>query len=111
MLAKIFLAYLDGKIEWDDVAAYSVVIDTLLPQDIPFLLSGSPHITHYNKIDSSILRLVSMGLLIQTNINSIAQEDSRGGFSVTSDSMMKIQTQEKIFGKTEFGAKLSSILN
>lgn len=111
MLAKIYLAYLDGKIGWNDVTAYSTIIDTLLPEDISFLLLESPHVTHYNKIDSSILRLVSMGLLIQTNSNSIAQKNNRGGFAVTSSSMMQIQTQEKIFGKTDFGKELSDILN
>ena len=110
MLAKLYLAYLDKTISWNEVVAYSTIIDTLLPEDITFLLSESSFITHFNQIDSSILRLVSMGLLIQTNINSIAQEDGRGGFSVTSSTMMQMQTQEKVFEKTEFGTKLAGIL-
>lgn len=33
MLAKMYLAYLDGRIDWDEFRKYSEIIDRLLPGD------------------------------------------------------------------------------
>ena len=110
MLAKLYLAYLDNEIEWNSVVMFSTIIDVLLPEDIAYLLTEPPHVTHYNEINSSILRLVSVGLLLQTNNDSAVVYDGNGCFSVTTTSMSKIKTQEKIFGKTELGKQLTDIL-
>lgn len=110
MLAKLYLAYLDNKIEWNSVVAFSTIIDMLLPEDIDFLLTESPHVTHYNKINCSILRLVSVGLLIQTNNTSSMVDDGNGGLALTTTSMLKVRTQEKVFGKTDIGKQLTDIL-
>lgn len=110
MLAKLYLAYLDDLIDWNDFSSYAEIIDSFLPGDRERLIEEAPFVTHYNQIDSSILRLSSSGLLIQTNDSSLTVDDGRGGFMVTSSSMEKARTKEKIFNKTEFGHILSVIL-
>ena len=110
MLAKLYLAYLDDLIDWNAFSSYAEIIDSFLPGDRERLIEEGPFVTHYNQIDSSILRLSSSGLLIQTNDSSLTVDDGRGGFMVTSSSMEKARTKEKIFDKTEFGHILSVIL-
>ena len=111
MLAKLYLAYLDNLIDWNAFSSYAEIIDSFLPGDRERLVKEGPFVTHYNQIDSSILRLSSSGLLIQTNDSSLTVDDDRGGFMVTASSMTKARTKEKIFGKTEFGHILSEILS
>lgn len=60
MLAKLYLAYLDGKIKWDEFTQYAEVIDRLLPGDIYPSSEGLKYAR--NKSDSQ-QRLAALGLM------------------------------------------------
>ena len=64
MLAKLYLAYLDKLISWDEVAKYAEVIDRLLPGDYEAMQE-----THWNDMNDSLvpdslMRLIGLGMVI-----------------------------------------------
>lgn len=70
MLACLYLAYLDGKIDWNLFAEYSEVIDRLLPSDFKclfhFMCHGGVIIEKEKNVNlASVLRLLSVGLVEQ----------------------------------------------
>lgn len=111
MLAKLYLAYLDGTIIWEELTMYAEVIDRFLPLDCKFLTSESEAYTTYRNIGvEPILRLVALGLMVEESSNSLWIDDGRGGFAVTTASMERAKSKEKRYKKTEFGEKLATIL-
>ena len=42
LLAALYLAYLDGNIEWTEFTTYAEVVDRLLPTDIALLRDTHP---------------------------------------------------------------------
>lgn len=70
LLAHLYLAYLDEKINWNRFAEYSEIIDRLFPSDFSCLFSFMCHggvvIKEEKDISvASVLRLVSVGLVEQ----------------------------------------------
>lgn len=111
MLAKLYLAYLDGFIVWEELTMYAEVIDRFLLLDRNTLVSNSEEfITYHNIGAESILRLVALGLLAEESNNSLFEESSRGGFAVTTSSMSRMKSKERKYKRTEFGQKLAMIL-
>ena len=111
MLAKLYLAYLDGTIIWEELTMYAEVIDRFLLLDCKFLTSESEVYTTYRNIGvEPILRLVALGLMVEESSNSLWTDDGRGGFAVTTASMERAKSKEKRYKKTEFGEKLATIL-
>ena len=110
MLAKIYLAYLDGFLTWEELTMYAEVIDRFLLLDCGTLVSNSVElVTFHNKGAESVLRLVALGLMAEETSNSLFEETSRG-FSVTTSSMNRASFQERRYRRTEFGCKLADIL-
>lgn len=110
LLAKLFLAYLDKSISWIEFAKYAEVLDRLLPGDLEFLLGPFPRVIQQGKIEDSVFRVSSLGLIFQIENNSLLVEDGRGGFSITHESMERLNKKESVYGRTEFGQVLSTVL-
>ena len=110
MLAKLYAAYLDGFIIWEELTMYAEVIDRFLPLDCNTLISESTQITvHRNIGGESVLRLVALGLMTETNENSIF-EQTANGFGISTASMERFASNDKTYKRTEFGDKLAKIL-
>lgn len=111
MLAKLYLAYLDGTIIWEELTMYAEVIDRFLLLDGKFLVSESDAYKTYRNIGAEpILRLVSLGLMVEDIGQTLFVDDGHGGLSITSTSMERSKRKERIYKKTEFGEKLANIL-
>lgn len=110
LLAKLFLAYLDERISWVEFTKYAEVLDRLLPGDLELLLGTFPQVFHQDKIGDSAFRVSALGLISPTENNSLFVEDGRGGFSVTLESMERVNRKETVYGRTEFGQVLARIL-
>jgi hypothetical protein len=111
MLAKLYLAYLDGTIIWEELTMYAEVIDRFLLLDCKFLMSESDAYKTYRNIGAEpILRLVALGLMVEDIGQTLFVDDGRGGLSITSTSMERSKKKERIYKKTEFGEKLATIL-
>ena len=111
MLAKLYLAYLDGTIIWEELTMYAEVIDRFLLLDCKFLISESDAYKTYRNIGAEpILRLVALGLMVEDIGQTLFVDDGRGGLSITSTSMERSKNKERIYKKTEFGEKLATIL-
>ncbi len=103
MLAKLYLAYLDGTMNWNEFTVYSEVVDRFLPGDLQELQNGSQYDVHYQKASDSLLRLVSVGLVV---------EHSKGiTFQNTCGSLSLPDLQQKDYEITTFGCKLIEILS
>ena len=110
MLAKLYLAYLDGVIIWEELTMYAEVVDRFLLLDCSTLISGEGKTTvHRNIGGESVLRLVALGLMTETNENSIFEQTS-GGFGISAASMQRFSSNDKTYRRTEFGDKLAEIL-
>jgi hypothetical protein len=111
MLGKLYVAYLDGIIIWEELVMYAEVIDRFLLLDCKFLILESETFKTYRNIGvEPILRLVALGLMVEESSNSLWTDDGRGGFAVTTASMERAKSKEKRYKKTEFGEKLATIL-
>lgn len=111
MLAKLYLAYLNQKILWQEFCMYAEVIDRFLTGDCSTLCSDAEkYISHGNIGVESVLRLISMGLMCETGSSSLFTNDGHGGFAVTAASMERARVQERTYKRTEFGEQLANIL-
>lgn len=112
MLAKLYLAYLDGKIVLEEFTMYAEVVDRFILSDKSMLLSKSDTVTvHRNIGDESVLRLVGLGLMTEITDTSTFEEDENGGYSLTWGSLTRSHSMDKIYKRTEFGEKLAHILD
>lgn len=110
LLAKLYLAYLDGIIIWEELTMYAEVIDRFLLLDCGTLISANGKVTvHRNIGGESVLRLEALGLMTETNENSIF-EQTKGGFGISAASMQRFSSNDKTYKRTEFGDKLADIL-
>lgn len=111
MLAKIYLAYLEDVIIWEELTMYAEVVDRLLILDYKMLISDVERtIIHRNIGGEAILRLVALGLMIEISDKAVFKDDGNGGFALTWDSLTRAQSSDRVYIKTEFGAKLADIL-
>ena len=111
MLAKLYLAYLDGKIIWEEFTMYAEVIDRFLLLDCRTLTSeATVYIVPIKRTGDIIQRLVALGLLVEDTKATSLFNESRGGFAVRAESMKRFSSDERHFVRTEFGEKLAKIL-
>ncbi len=112
MLAKLYMAYLDGVIIWDELTMYAEVIDRFLIIDAGTLTTDSETITvHRNIGGESVLRLVALGLMADvTNMSPFEKRDN-GNVGMTWGALKNMQTVDKTYKRTEFGEKLAKILS
>ena len=111
MLAKLYLAYLDGVIVWEELSMYSEIVDRFLLLDYNMLVSDSEEIiVHKNIGGESVLRLVALGLMAEVIDTSTWIEEENGSYSMTWATLEKAQTLDKTYKRTEFGEKLAQIL-
>jgi len=113
-LAKLFLAYLDYIITWEELVNYSETIDLLLSSDIDILKSqdctGEIYILNRTLGNECYLRFVAAGLLCEKFDKSGMVSDGNGGFAVTWDALQKTQQEEKTYVFTEYGIKMIRLL-
>lgn len=111
MLAKLYLAYLDGTIIGQELTMYAEVIDRFLPLDCRTLISGEGKtIVHRNIGGESVLRLVALGLMAETTESSPFVQHGNGNFALTIEGLKKSVSTDKVYRRTEFGNKLAEIL-
>lgn len=111
MLAKLYIAYLDGIIIWEELTMYAEVVDRFFLLDFRTLISDADEIiVHRNIGGESVQRLVALGLMAETTNTSPFVEHGNGNVGITWDSVKNFDTQNKKYRKTEFGEKLAVIL-
>jgi hypothetical protein len=112
MLAKLYLAYLDGKIIWEEFTMYAEVIDRFLLLDCRTLTSDAERFIVPRGIvgGESILRLVALGLMAEVTDTSAFKEHSNGNIGITWETLTRSISTDKTYRRTEFGDKLANIL-
>ena len=111
MIAKLYMAYLDERITWNELTIMSEMIDRFLPGDYLMLKSDGTYCTYKNDNADSILRLNGLGLIIKDpNINqNLVQHELfiQRGMATMPDDKERI---ENTYKKTPLGNKLVSII-
>ncbi|MBO6231160.1 MAG: hypothetical protein J6O50_11410 [Ruminiclostridium sp.] len=106
MLAKIYIAYLDSKIDWSQFVAYSVVLDRFLPGDYSYYSSSFNFNVQNNSEIDILLRLSGLGLLIE--------ETRKEARPLINDQLVQKHFEnnkdKRVYVKTDFGRILTSIL-
>lgn len=111
MLAKLYLAYLEGSIIWEELTMYAEVVDRFLLLDCGTLISGDGKTTvHRNIGGESVLRLVALGLMAETTESSPFVQHDNGNFGLTIEGLKKSVSTDRVYRRTEFGDKLAEIL-
>lgn len=111
MLAKLYLAYLDGKIIWEEFIMYAEVIDRFLLLDCRTLVSEAT--TFHTLRDGSadiILRLVALGLMAEDKSMTVTEARKVLKGETRSASQMSSDSKKKKYKRTDFGRKLADIL-
>lgn len=109
ILGRLFYIHIEGKITWIEYKKYSEILDRVLPNDLEEFLRKYNNYD-YEKINDSVLRLVSLGLLVETTNSSPFVDDGSGGIAITSWSMDRVNNKNKTYILTDFGKKLIDIL-
>lgn len=103
MLAQIYVAYLDGEIDWSELTKYAEIVDRFLPGDKEFLLKERALYHEISvPIPDAFLRLAALGIYEEYMTDVIAP--------TTLGSITIPAKQEKTFKTTAFGEKLQDIL-
>lgn len=100
LLAKLYLAYLEDIIIWDELIMYAEVVDRLFSQDIKMLCEGLLDKIHYSKIPHNYYRLEANGLLYKNEAETRVENET-----------LYLDTEDKKFTLTDFGSKLVQILS
>lgn len=111
MLAKLYLAYLDDKIIWEEFIMYAEVIDRFLLLDCRTLVSEAT--TFHTLRDGSadiILRLVALGLMAEDKSMTVTEARKVLKGETRSASQMSSDSKKKKYKRTDFGRKLADIL-
>lgn len=83
MLAKLYLAYLDGAITWVGFTKYAEIIDRLLYGDIQCLCTANLFsITNDDYAIDAVLRLQSVGLVAQNVTPETKYDPADGALSI-----------------------------
>lgn len=101
MLARIYLAYLEKKLSWQEVLSYSAVIDRLLPGDYEALKRGNMEDVDFDDTEDTVLRLVGLGLMVSHGKDM--QMPVSGTLSIPVNSRSD-------FNITDFGQKFLEII-
>ena len=111
MLSKLYLAYLDEKIEWKDFSTYAEVIDRLLIRDYELFISDKETFTVREEIEEdSILRLESLGLLADVSNAKRYNNIENGCYRLTWNDLGKVPVGGE-FQRTNFGKILLKVLS
>lgn len=106
IIAKLYLSYLDSKLNWEEFSVYSEVTDQLFINDLNFLRKEGNQIIPEVSSDVA-LRLTSTGLLFE--VHEIPE------FDVKEDGILYYKTNakknEKVFSRTIFGIKYIEIID
>lgn len=98
-LAKLYIAYLEDKIDWKDFVKYSQVIDQLFNEDLEVLFLNGVLLSK-RKDSDDVLRLASLGLLVEVN-NAPKFEVRNGNLMMdTSHELDEVEYELTAFGKT-----------
>lgn len=113
ILSKLYLAYLDGKIDMDELCAYAETLDRILIKDLKCLFAKDEYTiaTNTHCIPAELLRLTGVGLMYSYQNDSVFRSDGRGGMAVFAEDFSRIENKERIYTITEFGMKLKIIVN
>lgn len=99
MLAKLYLAYLNEKIGWEDFSSYAAILKSLIPADI-MLLGKEETVNTKQSESAAALRLLSFGLIYE---NEGPLYPSNSEFDTVTD-------EHKLYVKTQYGKLFADIV-
>ena len=109
-LAKLYLAYLDETIKWDEFVTLSEIIDMIMPEDYTVLQSNTSFCIERGSNIESILRLAGLGLIVR-NPNALDAIDRE--YSYIKRGLTSGFNKDKIqntYYRTALGDKMVKIL-
>ena len=106
IIAKLYLSYLESKLNWDEFSMYSEMTNQLFMNDLEILRKEGNHIILEASSDAA-LRLTSMGLLYEIHEDPDFKVNDNGHLCYTK----KAKKNEKIFSRTIFGTKYIEIID
>ena len=108
-LGKLYLAFLNEEITWDEFSIFAEMLDKLLKPDLEYLKKNKRITVCDNNIPSECLRLTGLGLMYDYQNDSPFIKNVNGNVRITEKSLKKVDSKEKIFQITPTGEKIISI--
>lgn len=106
-LAKLYLAYLDKSITWNELTIMAEIIDRLLPGDYNTLVASDTFKTERDINTDSIQRLIAFGLFVE-DFRATLIKNEEG--TVTIDPPELLEKRERNYTRTELGNKMTLII-
>lgn len=111
MLAKLYLAFLEGTLSWREFAVYAEITDRFILGDYELLMSDFELFsTTFNDYNESIFRLASLGLIAETSFPTAFEELNRS-FRILMRSLEKIRDGEVQYKRTKLGERFVDIMH
>lgn len=110
MLAKLYMAYLEKQISWNEFAKYSIVTERFLYGDYEVLEKGTIRVSDETNIDDAILRLEALGLMIEKKDNGLFVKRENGNYGMTYGSLQKSMSRAREYIRTQFGEEYIQIV-
>lgn len=114
MLAKMYRAYLEERISWEELALFSEIIDRLLQGDYKTLRSLNDNFSVQNGVNGeSILRLSAVGMVYEYENNSpfdVVGTGENQCLFMNKGSMGRTVNHERIYKRTQSGNRFVEII-
>lgn len=111
MLVALLVAYIDDEIDQVEFKLYSQILERLLPGDYRYLYNNQKATTFGAPKDSSLLRLVGLGLMVEEKRASAFESRLNGHLSISTSSIDTYKDQKREYCRTEFGNKFIEIVD
>lgn len=110
ILAKLYVSYLKGNLNWEEFVAFSEMTDRFIVGDYEKLMSDSMQFTTtYNCYDESIIRLAALGLIVETS-HPTGFVNTPNGMGINAKSIQMVRRGEQTYKRTKMGEKYVQIM-
>ncbi len=110
MLAALYIAFLDGLIDWQEFTCCAETIGRFLPGDYEWLESHADYQACEGEVDAAALRLAGLGLVIDADNGNPFTARDNGNVAITSASLENAARRVHKYSRTGFGDRLVEML-
>lgn len=109
-IARIYFAYIEKKVSWDELQTLCIITERLFPADYEIINSdNNAFVTSNNVIDERYLRLLGLGMMVETTNTSTFHSVNENVLAITHESFDIVYNKKRVFEKTGLCLKYKHI--
>jgi len=112
MLAKLYLAYLSDRINWDEFVSFAEIVDRLLPDDVKTMMIADHGIyVMYGRSGAEpVARLCALGLMVEETNQQLIRASGPPMSIALPQGFNHLVLDKRYYAKTDSGKLLANIL-